>query len=82
MLVRNLLVNCVLHPHNMTQVLQPPLLYLRNEFELFIEFVDLTDSHALKITVTAVHVKISVSSLAVSWQWILTLSSANVLTGW
>jgi hypothetical protein len=41
MLVKNLLGNSVLlHPHNMTQVLQPPLLYLRNEFELPIEFVD------------------------------------------
>jgi hypothetical protein len=58
----------------MTQVLQPPLLYFRNEFELPIEFVDLTGSHVLKITVIAVHVKSSRSSLVVS--------SANVLTGW
>jgi hypothetical protein len=42
MLVKNLLGNSVLlHPHNMTQVLQPPPLYLRNEFELPLEFVDL-----------------------------------------
>jgi hypothetical protein len=42
MLVKNLLGNFVLlHPHNMTQVLQPPLLYLHNEFELPTEFVDL-----------------------------------------
>jgi hypothetical protein len=42
MLVKNLLGNSVLHhPHNMTQVLQPPLIYLRNEFELPLEFVDL-----------------------------------------
>jgi hypothetical protein len=31
----------LLHPHNMTQVLQPPLLYLRNKFEVPIEFVEL-----------------------------------------
>jgi hypothetical protein len=42
MLVKNLLRNSVLlHPHNMTQVLQPPLLYLRNELERPLEFVDL-----------------------------------------
>jgi hypothetical protein len=41
MLVKNLLGNSVLHPRNITQLLQPPLLYLRNEFELPLEFVDL-----------------------------------------
>jgi hypothetical protein len=41
MLVKNLLGNSVLHPQNMTKVLQPPVLYVRNEFELPIEFVDL-----------------------------------------
>jgi hypothetical protein len=42
----------------------------------------LTGLHTLKITVTAADIKSSISSLVVSWQRILTMSSANVLTGW
>jgi hypothetical protein len=40
------------------------------------------NSLTLKITVTAAYIKSSMSSLVVSWQPILTMSSVNVLIGW
>jgi hypothetical protein len=41
-----------------------------------------TGLHTLKITITAAHIKSSISSLVVSWWRILIISSAYVLTGW